>query len=56
MKRYYMEYTEFGFKASGYHKNEKEARHAFKELYGVEPNEIQVEEVVEDGTEKSGVK
>jgi hypothetical protein len=55
MKKYFMQYTKLGFKASGYYKNEKEARHVFKEIYGVEPDEIKVEEVIENGTEKSVV-
>lgn len=45
MKRYHMVYTKFGYKATGDYKNEKEARRAFKELYGVEPDEIKVEEI-----------
>lgn len=55
MKRYHMTYTEFELKAIGYYKSEKEARRAFKKIYGVEPDEIKVEEVTEDGTEKSVV-
>ena len=45
MKRYYMVYTKFDYKATGDYKNEKEARRAFKELYGVEPDEITAEEI-----------
>lgn len=57
MKKYYMEYTKFGFKAIGYYKNEKEARRAFKEIYGVEPDEITfecVEEKVDTNNELQG--
>lgn len=55
MKRYYMKHIAFGYKATGDYKNEKEARRAFKELYGVEPDEIKIEEVMSNGTEKSVV-
>lgn len=57
MKKYHMEYTKLGFKASGYYNNEKEARRVFKEIYGVEPDEITlecIEEKVDTSNELQG--
>ena len=51
MKKYIMWYSKLNYKAVGYYKNEKEARRSFKDIYGVEPDEITVGDIVEDDSD-----